>query len=74
MTEKTPDISVLIPTYSRRDIILECLRDLDRQTLAPEQMEIVVIDDGSKDDTLEAVRAAGAGMRFKVVWPPGGYS
>jgi GT2 family glycosyltransferase len=67
MTERTPDVSVLIPTFNRRDVILRCLADLDRQTLAPEQMEIVVIDDGSKDDTLAAVRAAGAGMRFKVI-------
>jgi GT2 family glycosyltransferase len=67
MTGRPPDVSVLIPTYNRRDVILACLADLDRQTLASEQMEVVVIDDGSQDDTLAAVRAAAAGMRFKVV-------
>ena len=30
----------------------ELLAALDRQTLAPEQFEIIVIDDGSTDDTL----------------------
>ena len=67
MSGGAPDISVIIPTYNRREVILECLRDLDRQTLAPERMEIVVIDDGSPDGTLEAVRAAAAGMAVRVI-------
>jgi len=62
-----PDISVIIPSYNRCDVVLDCLRALDKQTIAPERMEIVVIDDGSADDTCEAVRALGATMRCRVI-------
>lgn len=67
MSDSRPDISVIIPTYNRRDVVLDCLRELDRQTIAPERMEVVVVDDGSADDTRDAVRALGATMRCRVI-------
>lgn len=48
-----PELTVLIPTYNRRDIVARCLASLSKQTLAPEKYELVVIDDGSTDDTVE---------------------
>jgi GT2 family glycosyltransferase len=47
-----PAVSVIIPAYNRKDELQELLAALDRQTLAPAQFEIIVIDDGSTDDTL----------------------
>jgi GT2 family glycosyltransferase len=67
MTDRRPDISVLIPTFNRRDVVLRVVAAIDRQTLAPEQMEVVVIDDGSKDGTTEAIRAAAPAMAVRVV-------
>jgi glycosyltransferase involved in cell wall biosynthesis len=67
MSDRSPDISVLIPTYNRQDVVVECLRHLDKQALTPEQMEIIVIDDGSKDDTAATVRAFAKQMRFSVI-------
>lgn len=46
-----PTLSVIIPTYNRRIILEKALRALARQTVAPEQYEVIVIDDGSTDDT-----------------------
>lgn len=43
------DISVIIPTYQHADTLKACLDSVLRQTLKPK--EIVVVDDGSTDDT-----------------------
>ncbi|MGA9180706.1 MAG: glycosyltransferase [Candidatus Acidiferrales bacterium] len=48
---RTPLFSVIIPTYNRRFVLAECLDALARQSLAPEMFEVVVVDDGSSDDT-----------------------
>jgi GT2 family glycosyltransferase len=47
-----PAVSVIIPAYNRKDELQELLAALAQQTLAPEQFEIIVVDDGSIDDTL----------------------
>ena len=46
-------ISVVIPTYNRRDLVLRALDSVTRQTRSPE--EIIVIDDGSEDGTSAAI-------------------
>ena len=45
-------VSVIISAFNRRNELKELLTALDRQTLAPAQFEIIVIDDGSTDGTL----------------------
>ncbi len=47
-------ISVVIPSYNRRDCILALLADVCRQE-GPE-FEIIVVDDCSPDNTVEAIR------------------
>ena len=46
--------SVVIPTYNRLDMLLRVLDALDAQVGAP-PFEVIVIDDGSKDDTARVV-------------------
>jgi glycosyltransferase involved in cell wall biosynthesis len=46
--------SVVIPTYNRLDMLLRVLDALERQTDAP-PFEVIVINDGSKDDTERVV-------------------
>ncbi len=46
-----PLISVLLPTYKRSDALQRTLSALESQTLAGGKFEIIVVDDGSKDDT-----------------------
>ncbi len=45
-----PRISVIIPTYNRKDPVLRALDSLSRQTLPPEAYEVIIVDDGSPDD------------------------
>lgn len=51
-----PDISVVIPTYQRRDLALASVRALDRQTFAG-PFEVIVVVDGSADGSADALRA-----------------
>jgi GT2 family glycosyltransferase/SAM-dependent methyltransferase len=46
-------ISVIIPTYNRRATLDRCLQALAAQTLSPSRFEVVIVDDGSTDDTQE---------------------
>lgn len=48
--------SVVIPTYNRSDSLLRTLNSVVNQTLSPDQYEIIVIDDGSTDDTESNVK------------------
>jgi glycosyltransferase involved in cell wall biosynthesis len=55
-----PRISIVVPTYNRRARLERVLRGLDQQTVSPDLFEVVIVDDGSTDDTkpwLEANRA-----------------
>lgn len=54
---RTVDVSVILPTWNRRDLVLRAIRSVIDQTV--EVREIVVIDDGSTDQTEEATRALG---------------
>jgi len=51
-------VSVIVPTHNRKDKLLACLRALERQSVLPQEFEVLVIDDGSTDGTQEAVQAA----------------
>lgn len=46
-------ISIIIPTFNRRIMLLECLESIKAQLYRP--IEIVIVDDGSKDNTKDAV-------------------
>lgn len=49
--------SVVLCTYNRRNFVLATLATLRRQTLPPGDFEVIVVDNGSKDGTLQAVQA-----------------
>lgn len=51
--------SVVIPTYNRKPILEKCLRALERQQfgLPVSGYEVIVVDDGSTDGTLEWLQA-----------------
>jgi glycosyltransferase involved in cell wall biosynthesis len=46
-------ISVVIPTYNRSDYLIEALNSVINQTY--KNIEIIIVDDGSKDNTKEVV-------------------
>src|SRR6185503_19644585 len=49
-------VSVVIPTYNRKAQLVECLAALERQTVLPQEFEVVIVDDGSTDGTEAALR------------------
>ena len=56
----TPDVSVVIPAYNAEGFIRQCLSGIAAQTLARERFEIILVDDGSRDNTFrvcEAIKA-----------------
>ena len=46
-------VSIIIPTYNRADRVVEAIKSVQRQNYPYKQ--IIVIDDGSQDDTRERV-------------------
>lgn len=62
--ETTGDFySVVIPTYNRSERLIGSLENLANQTISPECYEIIIIDDGSTDDTSVRVE------EFKKIYP-----
>lgn len=52
-----PRVSVVLCTYNRCNLVLSTLATLRRQTLSYEQFEVIVIDNGSSDGTINAVHS-----------------
>jgi glycosyltransferase involved in cell wall biosynthesis len=49
--ESLPTTSVIIPTYNRKDALLRTLDSIGRQTFPGGRLVVIVVDDGSTDDT-----------------------
>ena len=49
--EKLPTCAVLVPAYNEGRQVLETLRSIAQSDYPKEKLKIVVVDDGSKDDT-----------------------
>lgn len=50
----SPKVSVVVPAYNVRPYIQDALVSLERQSF--DKFEVIVVDDGSTDDTAEVVR------------------
>lgn len=50
-------LSIIMPSYNVEQYIEDCLTSCIHQEFAPTDYEIIVINDGSKDSTLEVVNA-----------------
>ena len=46
-----PSISVIIPTFKRKKSVLRLLNSLKEQSIPHHEYEVIVVDDGSPDDT-----------------------
>ncbi len=60
-------ISVVIPTYNRQSILRKTLLAYASQTIAPEEFEIIVVDDGSNDDTVAMMKRFKAPFALRVL-------
>lgn len=50
------DVSIIIPTLNRREILKKCLGYLFTQTYPKDKYEIIIVDDGSTDGTNEMIK------------------
>lgn len=60
---KTPFLSVITPTYNRAELLPSCFDSLSCQT--DPDLEWIVVDDGSTDDTGAVVRSFRAGFPIR---------
>lgn len=60
--------SVIVPTYNRRDMLLQNLESLAASDMPKDGFEIIVVDDGSSDGTFEAVRDFRGGCQIRYVY------
>ncbi|ETW10992.1 glycosyl transferase family protein [Roseivivax marinus] len=58
--------SVVVPTYNRADRVFEAVRSVLEQS--HENLELLVVDDGSTDDTAERLAAFSSDPRLRVFW------
>jgi len=63
-----PVVSVIIPTYGHRDFVLDCLNSVFAQSFA--DYEIIVVNDGSPDDTAELLRPLAESGRIRYFEQP----
>lgn len=55
MENKIPKVSVVVPTYNRKDDVIECLQSVKDNGYS--NLEVVVVTNGCVDGSAEAVRA-----------------
>lgn len=58
-------LSVVIPTYNRYPYLRKALASLSAQTLASSEFEVLIIDDGSTDQTNQLKGVADFGFKLK---------
>ena len=63
-------ISVIVPTYQRRQRVSALVQALGRQTFPADAFEVVVVVDGSADGTRAALEAMSPPHRLRVLSQP----
>ncbi|WP_297631107.1 glycosyltransferase [uncultured Clostridium sp.] len=58
-------LSIIVPVYNVENYIVECLESLRNQTI--DSLEIIVVDDGSKDSSIEKIQSMIDGDRVKLI-------
>jgi glycosyltransferase involved in cell wall biosynthesis len=69
VTLAEPDVSVIIGAYEAMPYLVECLASVEAQSMDPARIEVIAVDDGSRDGTGDCLEefAARAPMAVTVV-------
>src|SRR5262245_59479081 len=59
-------VSIVIVNWNVRDLLRECLRSLEEQTCLAGNVEVIVVDNGSSDGSVEMIRSEFARVRLVV--------
>ncbi|GAA0397600.1 glycosyltransferase family 2 protein [Paenibacillus motobuensis] len=54
--------SIIIPTYNQKQLLLQCVDYIEAHTVSP--YEIIIVDNGSQDGTVEALRRRRGSLRI----------
>ena len=61
----TPEVSVIIPTYNRRAMLLEAIDSVHAQSIR--EFELIVVDDGSTDGSAEHLKGLAKTARIERI-------
>ncbi len=61
------DASIILATYNRKELLRTCLRCIDAQDYPYTDFEVIVVDDGSTDGSLEMAQAWSAPYRLRCL-------
>ncbi len=59
---QSPSISIIIPAYNRENLVASTIESVLKQTYKP--LEIIVVDDGSTDNTLDVLKQYGDDIKI----------
>ncbi len=62
-----PQASVIVPTRNRAPLLRRCLQSLVAQTLPAEAFEVIVVDNGSSDDTAAVARSFETTLNLRLL-------
>lgn len=66
MAVTQPDVTVIIGAYEAMPYLVECLASVEAQTIDPERIEVIAVDDGSTDGTGECLEEFAARVAMPV--------
>ena len=61
------DISVIVTNYNYGKLIRRCIRSLLNQNLSSKNYEIIIVDDASTDNSLEAIKNFSSYENIKII-------
>lgn len=64
-------MTIIIPAYNERENIARCLSSICSLDTGPYTFQVVVVDNGSSDETLKIAGSFGGRLRLKVLVAPG---
>lgn len=68
MPMPNPELSIIIPSYNRAQRLKACLKALHSQTQSLDDFEVIVVVDGSTDETMAAIQADHTPYCLRAIW------